>query len=58
MTSTRNVELARSIRPDEVIDYTKEDFTKRGHRHDVLFDIGGKVRSPTAGVYWVRAGRS
>jgi NADPH:quinone reductase-like Zn-dependent oxidoreductase len=40
VTSTRNVDLLRSIGADEVIDYTKEDFTKRGQRYDVLFDIG------------------
>lgn len=40
VTSTRNVDLVRSIGADEVIDYTKEDFTQRGQRYDVLFDIG------------------
>ena len=40
VSSTRNVDLVRSIGADEVIDYTKEDFTKRGQRYDVLFDIG------------------
>ena len=36
--STRNVEMARTLGADHVIDYTKEDFTKREERYDVLFD--------------------
>src|SRR6266566_6037005 len=40
VTSTRNLDLVRSIGPDEVIDYTKEDFTARAQRYDVLFDLG------------------
>ena len=36
--STRNVEQARSIGADQVIDYTKEDFTKGVERYDVVFD--------------------
>jgi NADPH:quinone reductase-like Zn-dependent oxidoreductase len=39
VTSTRNVDLVRSIGPDEVIDYTQEDFTRRGSRYDVFFDV-------------------
>jgi len=39
VTSTRNLEVVRSIGPDEVIDYTQEDFTLRAQRHDVLFDV-------------------
>jgi len=39
--STRNVEQARSLGADRVVDYTQEDFTRRGERHDVLLDIAG-----------------
>src|SRR5947199_4328894 len=36
--STRNVEMARTLGADHVIDYTKEDFTNSDQRYDVLFD--------------------
>jgi NADPH:quinone reductase-like Zn-dependent oxidoreductase len=39
--STRNVEQARTLGADRVIDYTKEDFTRSGDRYDVIVDIGG-----------------
>jgi NADPH:quinone reductase-like Zn-dependent oxidoreductase len=35
--STRNVEKARSIGADHVLDYTREDFTKNGKRYDLIF---------------------
>ena len=38
---TRNVEQARSIGADHVVDYTREDFTRSGQRYDVLFDVAG-----------------
>jgi NADPH:quinone reductase-like Zn-dependent oxidoreductase len=39
--STRNFELVRSIGADEVIDYTREDFTQASRRYDLLFDLVG-----------------
>jgi NADPH:quinone reductase-like Zn-dependent oxidoreductase len=39
--STRNVDLVRSIGADQVIDYTKEDFTRTEQRYDVMLDMVG-----------------
>jgi NADPH:quinone reductase-like Zn-dependent oxidoreductase len=39
--STRNVEQARSLGADDVVDYTREDFTKSGRRYDLMLDVAG-----------------
>lgn len=39
--STRNVDLVRSLGADQVIDYTRDDFTRDGRRYDVVFDLVG-----------------
>jgi NADPH:quinone reductase-like Zn-dependent oxidoreductase len=40
--STKKLPMLRSIGADHVIDYTREDFTKRADAYDVIFDIAGK----------------
>lgn len=39
--STRNVDQARSLGADHVIDYTEQDFTAGAARYDVVFDNAG-----------------
>jgi NADPH:quinone reductase-like Zn-dependent oxidoreductase len=61
--STRNVELVQSLGADRVVDYTREDFTQLGDRHDAVLDIAGsrsfrelrRVLAPNARVVAVGA---
>ena len=39
--SSGNVEQARSLGADDVVDYTAEDFTRSGRRYDLVFDVAG-----------------
>jgi NADPH:quinone reductase-like Zn-dependent oxidoreductase len=41
VSSTRNVEMVRSIGADHVIDYLQEDITRSGLRYDLIIDLAG-----------------
>jgi NADPH:quinone reductase-like Zn-dependent oxidoreductase len=44
--SPRNVDQARSLGADPVVDYTREDFRRLGVRFDLLIDIAGSRSFP------------
>ena len=50
--ATGKLDVLRSIGAHEVVDYTKEDFTKNGKIYDVIFDVVGR-----GSLFW-RARRS
>jgi NADPH:quinone reductase-like Zn-dependent oxidoreductase len=56
--STRNLDILRSIGADHAIDYTKEDFTQKPQRYDLILAVNGnqpissyKRALKTNGVY-------
>jgi NADPH:quinone reductase-like Zn-dependent oxidoreductase len=44
--ATGKLDMLRSIGTDQVLDYTKEDFTRRDERYDFILDIAGNHPYP------------
>ena len=65
VTNPASVDLVRSIGADHVIDYTRENATRRGGPYDLIMDIGGqnslaslrRVLAPNGTVVMVAPGR-
>jgi NADPH:quinone reductase-like Zn-dependent oxidoreductase len=63
VTSTRHVEMVRSIGADVMIDYSQADFTRNGQHYDLILDIVGnhsesatrRVLSPAGMIVLVAA---
>ncbi len=58
--STGNTALVKSLGADTVIDYTKEDFSKRGDQYNIVFDtvgyspFSGSIKSLKKNGYYLR----
>ena len=65
VTSARNADVIRSLGPDEVVDYAKEDVTRRSERYDAILDVAAtrplgqllRILAPTGTLVMVGAAK-
>ncbi len=55
--STSNTDLVQSLGADQVIDYTKTDFTQNGETYDIIFDAVGKISKSGCASSLAESGR-
>jgi NADPH:quinone reductase-like Zn-dependent oxidoreductase len=58
VTSTRNIDLVRSLGADHVVDYTTTDFTRSGARYDLILDTVGNRSVPDLSRALVEGGKA
>ena len=64
VTGPKNIDVVRALGPDALLDYAKEDVTRRAERYDVVFDvaatrsIGSMRRLLTPNGMFVQCGAS
>ena len=65
VTSSANAEMVRGLGADQVVDYSRDDFTKSGQKYDLIVEVGGdqsigamrKALTPNGRIVLVGAGR-
>lgn len=55
--STANLELVKKLGADQVVDYTKEDYSTAGTPYDIVFDAVGKSSASVAKKVLKKGGR-
>jgi NADPH:quinone reductase-like Zn-dependent oxidoreductase len=58
VTSTRNIDLVRSLGADHVLDYTTTDFSRSGGRYDLILDAVGNRSVPDLSRALVEGGKA
>jgi NADPH:quinone reductase-like Zn-dependent oxidoreductase len=58
VTSTRNLDLVRSLGADHVVDYTTTDFVRGGRRYDRILDTVGNRSVPDLGRVLAEGGKA
>ncbi|MDQ4091230.1 MAG: NAD(P)-dependent alcohol dehydrogenase [Actinomycetota bacterium] len=58
VTSTRNIDLVRSLGADHVVDYTRDDFVRSGERYDLILDTIGNRSAPELKRALAEAGKA